>query len=430
MTTHPTPLAVTIDKLRSGEQSVTSYLDDYYSRIAAVESDISAWVDGPKPQSQVDAEAAALEQRYPEPDSRPSLYGVPVGVKDIFHVNGLPTYANSSLPPGELAGPQAAVVDALREAGAVILGKTVTTEFAYFDPGPTRNPHNRAHTPGGSSSGSAAAVAAGMCPLALGTQTVGSVIRPATFCGIVGYKPTRDRIPTDGVIPLSRSVDHVGMFTQDVPGMQRAAAAVVDDWAGESPSDRPTLGVPDGAYLDQATDTGRESFESTVDRLDAAGYELRRAEVFPDIDTINERHNRLVAADAALAHDEWFEQYSDRYASETAALINEGRAVSTEEIAAGRRGRTDLRDELEDHMTDDGIDLWISPGAPGVAPEGIDTTGDPTMNLPWTHSGMPTVAVPTEQVDGLPIGIQCSGRFGADEQVLEWSTEIAAVFAD
>lgn len=428
MTTYSRPLAAASDRLRSGEQSTTNYLDDCYSRIVAVEDEISAWVAGPKPQTQVNSEATALERRYPNPNSRPPLYGIPVGIKDVFHVNGLPTYANSSLPPGELTGPQAVIINRLQEAGALILGKTVTAEFAYFDPGPTRNPHDQSHTPGGSSSGSAAAVAAGMCPLALGTQTVGSIIRPATFCGIIGYKPTHNRIPTDGVIPLSDSVDHIGMFTQDAAGMQRAAAAVVNNWDPESPSERPTLGVPNGAYLNQATDTGQLSFESTIEQLEDAGYELRRTEVFPNIEEINKRHNQLVAAEAALAHSEWFEQYNDRYAMKTVDLIKKGQEITAKEIAIGRRGRGELRNKLEQRMTDHGVDLWISPGAPGTAPEGIDTTGDPIMNLPWTHSGMPTVAIPTEHINGLPIGIQCSGRFGADERTMQWSADIAAVF--
>ncbi len=141
---------------------------------------------------------------------RPPLFGIPIGIKDIFHVNGFSTHAGSRLPPKQLMGEEAKCVSDLKKAGALILGKTVTTEFAYFEPGPTMNPHNPNHTPGGSSSGSAAAVAAGLCPLALGSQTIGSIIRPASFCGVVGYKPSYDRISRDGVIPVSPSLDHIG----------------------------------------------------------------------------------------------------------------------------------------------------------------------------------------------------------------------------
>ncbi|HVZ20435.1 MAG TPA: amidase, partial [Vicinamibacterales bacterium] len=168
-------------------------------------------------------DARALADRYPDAAARPPLFGLFFGVKDIFHVDGWPTRAGSRLPPEILHGPQATSVSRLLAAGALMLGKTVTTEFAYFTPGPTRNPHNVEHTPGGSSSGSAAAVAAGFCDLALGTQTIGSIIRPAAFCGIVGFKPTFGRIPADGLVACAPSLDHVGALTRDVATLTRAA---------------------------------------------------------------------------------------------------------------------------------------------------------------------------------------------------------------
>jgi len=415
--------------LRSGDRPIRASVDRRFDRIAAVESDLRAWVDGPKSREWVQSEAAALAKRYPHPESRPPLYGIPVGVKDIFHVDGLPTRAGSTLPPGELAGRQAAVVTALREAGAVVLGKTVTTEFAHATPGPTRNPHDLAHTPGGSSSGSAAAVAAGMCPLALGTQTVGSILRPATFCGVVGLKPSFGRVPTAGVVPFSASVDHVGLFTRTIAGMALAASVCVDDWHDVSVDDRPVIGVPDGPYLDQASEAGRQCFERDVAALDEAGFALRRVELFSDIDAINERHNRLVTAEAAHAHDEWYERYGERYSDATAELIEDGQTVPAEAVAAGRRGRLTLRNRLDAVMAEHGIDVWLSPGAAGPAPEGIDSTGDPVMNLPWTHAGAPTVAVPTARVDGLPFGVQCAARFDADERLLQWAGGIADVLS-
>ncbi|MDQ3007957.1 MAG: amidase, partial [Chloroflexota bacterium] len=175
-----------------------------------------------------DAETLVLS--YPDLITRPSLFGALVGVKDIFHVEGFVTQAGSRLLSGLLQGTEAKSVTRLKEAGALIFGKTVTTEFAYFFPGPTRNPHNPEHTPGGSSSGSAAAVAAGFCHMALGTQTIGSIIRPAAFCGVVGFKPTYDRISREGVIPLSPSLDHIGFFTSDVETAKHAAAVLIGDW--------------------------------------------------------------------------------------------------------------------------------------------------------------------------------------------------------
>src|SRR6266849_5532010 len=194
--------------------------------------------------------AARLDRAISAAPSGP-LRGVVVGVKDIFHVDGLPTTAGSSLPVGELAGPEAAAVSLLRDAGAVVLGKTVSSEFALFEPGPTRNPRNLAHTPGGSSSGSAAAVAAGHCPLALGSQTIGSVIRPAAFCGVVGYKPSYGRVSTAGSIPLAESFDTVGLLAANVSWVERVAVVLCAWWRGIEVDRPPVLGIPEGPYLEQ-----------------------------------------------------------------------------------------------------------------------------------------------------------------------------------
>ena len=172
----------------------------------------------------------------------------------------------------------------MRGAGAVILGKAVTTEFAYFEPGPTRNPHNLEHTPGGSSSGSAAAVAAGLCQLAMGTQTIGSVIRPAAFCGVVGFKPSLDRIPSQGLVYFSRSIDHVGLFTQDVAGMQLAASVLCRDGKRRPAAGLPVLGVPEGAYLQRAEPDALEMFWQQVALLEAAGVAVRRVPALDDIE--------------------------------------------------------------------------------------------------------------------------------------------------
>jgi Asp-tRNA(Asn)/Glu-tRNA(Gln) amidotransferase A subunit family amidase len=418
--------------LRAGDCTPTTVVADCYDRLDATEPQVEAWVDGPKPRAWVGAEAEALEARHPVPDERPPLFGVPVGVKDIFHVDGLPTRAGSELPPDAVVGEQAAVVDDLRAAGALVMGKTVTTEFAHAAPGPTRNPHDTDHTPGGSSSGSAAAVAAGSCPLALGSQTIGSVIRPATFCGVVGYKPSYDRIPKTGVLPYSDSVDHVGLFARDVAGVALGASVVCDGWrpvdAGQM--ERPTVGVPDGAYLAQATETGVERFERVVDALAAAGYEVTRVAAMDDIAAVNERHEALVSAEAADAHHDRFEAHADSLRAETVALIEGGRDVTAGEVARGRRGRIDLRDRLHDLMADEGVDVWVAPGARDTAPEGIDDTGDPVMNLPWTHAGVPTVALPAGTADGLPFGVQFASAFGTDERLLAWGDGLAAAVAD
>ena len=422
----PAPLAGTADALRSGDRTATEHVEATLERVGEVDPELRAMVEEPRRADRLGAAATGLEERHPDPDERPPLYGVPVGVKDIFGVSELPTRAGSSLPPGTLAGPQADVVAALRDAGALVLGKTVTTEFAYMEPGPTRNPHDLAHTPGGSSSGSAAAVAAGLCPLALGTQTVGSTIRPAAFCGIVGFKPSFGRIDRGGLLLVSASADHVGLFTQDVAGMELAASVCVDGWETDVPSDRPVLGVPDGAYVEQASEAGRAGFERAVQRLAGAGFETRYESAFDDIEGVNTRHRTLVSAEMALEHHEWFERHEDRYAEATAGTIRDGREVNAEALAAARASQRTLRERLTERMDETGVDAWVCPAAPGPALEGIDDTGDPVMNAPWTHAGMPALSLPAGTADGLPLGLQVVGRFGADERLLGYARELAA----
>jgi len=422
-------LAALAAALRAGRRDPTEVVADRYDRIEAVDGRVGAWVDGAKPRAWTAAEAAALGERHPDPADRPPLFGVPVGVKDIVHVDGLPTKAGSALPPGELVGDQATVVDDLRAAGALVLGKTVTTEFAHAAPGPTRNPHDTAHTPGGSSSGSAAAVAAGMCPLALGSQTIGSVVRPASFCGVVGLKPTYGRIPTDGVFPYSPAVDTLGLFTRDVAGAALGASVTCGDWRPASPDGPPVVGVPDDAYLAQASETGLERFDRAVAALDDAGYEVRRTTVFDDIAAVNDRHHDLIGGEAADEHHDRYERHADRLAPQTRALVEDGREVTAGAVARGRRSRVALRDRLHDLMDDEGVDVWVAPGAPDTAPEGIESTGDPVMNLPWTHAGVPVLALPAGLAEGLPYGVQFAGRFGADERLLAWGEDLADAVA-
>ena len=217
-------LAADANALRRGEAKPSDLIDRLQQRFERVNSAIDAFLPEAIRFERLRRDAAALEARFPDPAGRPPLYGALLGVKDIFHVDGFSTRAGTRVPPEHFAGDEAAVVTQLKRAGALIVGKTVTTEFAYFEPGPTRNPQNPAHSPGGSSSGSAAAIAAGLAHISLGTQTVGSVIRPAAYCGIVGFKPSYDRVPTAGLVTFSPSADHVGFFTVDITSICRPSA--------------------------------------------------------------------------------------------------------------------------------------------------------------------------------------------------------------
>lgn len=345
------------------------------------------------------------------------LSGVPVGVKDLFHVDGLATTAGSRLPPAELAGPEAAAVSLLRAAGAVVLAKTVTTEFALFAPGPTRNPRNPGHTPGGSSSGSAAAVATGFCPLALGTQTCGSVIRPAAYCGVVGFKPSYGRMPTGGVLLVAESFDTLGLFATDLAWVERAAPVLCSWWRPVGPLGPPVLARPDGPYLDQAT----EEALGVLDGPDAAPVPL-----FTDIGRINADHHRLMRFELARHHARWYPRLAGCYHPSTVAAIRDGLAVDPAEAARIRRGRLELRARIHAAMDAAGADLWVCPAASGSAPEGLASTGDPNLQLPWTHAGLPAVTLPwTMAANGLPLGLQLVGRFMDDERLLAWAAQLA-----
>ncbi len=420
------PLEDTAEALRSGRLDVLRFVDQMCERVDAYDTAIEALLPEPGRRTRLLQEAAALQERFPDPASRPPLYGILFGVKDILYVDGFATRAGSRLPAQIFAGQEASCVTRLRAAGALVLGKTVATEFAYFEPGPTRNPYNLAHTPGGSSSGSAAAVAAGFCPLALGTQTIGSIIRPAAFCGIVGFKASYGRIAADGLIPCAASLDTLGFFTQDVEGAAHIASLLCNDWRPATSKRLPVLGVPDGPYLAKASAEGLAAFAQHVTLLEKAGYEVRHVAAMAAIEDIILHHRQILAAEMASVHARWFAEHASLYRPRTAALIRQGQSVSAAQLALARAGRTALRGELEGLMRARAIDLWISPAAPGPAPEGLGMTGDPVMNLPWTHAGLPALALPAAYAaNGLPLGLQVVGAFRADEQVLAWAQPLA-----
>jgi Asp-tRNA(Asn)/Glu-tRNA(Gln) amidotransferase A subunit family amidase len=395
------------------------------------DAQVRAFLDEPARFDRLRQESEALLRRFPAPEQRPPLFGVAVGVKDIFHVDGFSTRAGSRLPPEVLAGPQAECVGQLLQAGALILGKTVTTEFAYFAPGPTRNPRHLEHTPGGSSSGSAAAVAAGLAPLAIGTQTIGSVIRPAAFCGVVGFKPTYGRVSTAGVIPLAPSLDHIGWFGADVAGAEAAAEVLCRDWKPATADRRPRLGVPDGPYLDRAGESARVALEYAAEALGRAGYLVRRVPLMPDFEDIAHRHQTILAAEAARVHAAWFGAHAAAYHPRTSELLVRGQAVDDDRLRDALAEQGKFRLTLLETMDGQGIDVWISPSAVGPAPRGLDSTGDPIMNLPWTQAGMPALTVPYSYGDqGLPLGLQLVARAGADESLLAWGIGVERLLGE
>ena len=383
----------------------------WQERFAVLEPEVRAFVDEPGRFARVRREAGELANSYPDADARPPLFGLLLGVKDIFHIEGFPTRAGSKSAgrgPRRRRGssgrrsPDGGRAPR-REDGHHRVRLLLTRTDAQSGGTGARTEC----TPGGSSSGSAAAVAAGLCDVALGTQTIGSVGRPAAFCGVVGYKPSYDRISRQGLIALAPSVDHVGLFARDVDTIERAAAVVVDGWrssaavAGPGPgavgqrspagsARQHRLAVPRGPYLDLfLSPEGREHFELCVKKLKDSGWGVDDLAVMPDFEAIVDRHRLLVAAECAEVHADWFARFESLYAPKTAELIRRGQTVSDSDVGAARAGRLVLRTQLERALDSRGFSFFISPPALGPAPAGLESTGDPVMNLPWSHSGCP-----------------------------------------
>jgi Asp-tRNA(Asn)/Glu-tRNA(Gln) amidotransferase A subunit family amidase len=403
--------------LVSGDIAAKQLIREACDRVDLIEPRLRALVAEPDRERRLLAEAERHD---------PSLQPFLVGIKDIVNVAGLPTKAGSTLPSELFAGPEASVVSRLRTAGAIVLGKTTTTEFAFSQPAPTTNPHNEHHTPGGSSSGSAAAVAAGYVPLAIGTQTVDSIVTPAAYCGVVGYKPSYGRIPIDGVLPFSQAMDHVGFLASDLTTIEFAAGIVCSDWRGTIEPELPAIGLPAPAYFESVEPAAIAIFDRTVAALSAAGCRVLQTDRLADIAEIGRRHRRLIASQFATVHREWYSDYGDRYRPKSEALFAEGAALGPDVVEEGLKGSTHLRTDLEQTMDELGIDIWISPATTGPAPRGLETIGDPIMAMPWTHAHLPVVCLPTGTTpSGLPLGIQLVGRLGADEELLDFARAVA-----
>ena len=398
-------------------------LTDSLERLEAGDRDVHAFVSEPLRRVRVLRDAEMISKRFDGAGS-PDLLGVLVGVKDTINADGIPTRAGSDLPSSLFEGPEATIVRRLRDAGALIAGKTTTTEFAFSEPAGTRNPRNLEHTPGGSSSGSAAAVAADLVPVALGTQTVDSIITPAAYCGVVGFKPTHQRMPLDGVIPFSPSMDSGGLFTTDLSAARIVASVVCDSWRDTTLASEPVLGIPAAEYVQKAGVQAYDGFEAAIGYLRTNGFATVETSALSDIEAIAATHRRLIAAEFARVHADWYSQYSDRYRPRTASLFAEGAALGYTAIIEGQHSADELRRTLEDIMEIEGITAWASPSATGVAPVGLDYIGDPIMGLPWTHAHLPVVSLPIPHLGRLPLGIQFTGRTGQDEELLDLAQRV------
>jgi aspartyl-tRNA(Asn)/glutamyl-tRNA(Gln) amidotransferase subunit A len=393
--------------IRARSLSSELYAAALFGRMDAVESQIHAW-------KTVDRELVLREARRCDAEAakgtfRGPLHGVPIGVKDIFYTEGLRTTMGSELYGDFVPGFDARAVRRLKEAGAIVLGKTVTTVFAYFDPGPTRNPWNLDHTPGGSSSGSAAAVASRMCAAAIGSQTLGSVGRPAAFNGVASLVPTQERISRKGVFPLAWSLDHVGIFARSVADIDLMLECMT-----ESPLQRPQcqppfrIGVVRDFFYEHATEETRSLNDGLARKLAAAGFEVREVKLPGIFETAYPMLKTILRVEAASVHERLFTQRPETYGEKLRAVIETGMLVDAMQYMRARRLRRMYQAamaRLFDHC-----DVLMTPAACGTAPKGITATGDPIMNLPWTLADFPIVTLPYEQgAGGLPVGVQLSG---------------------
>jgi Asp-tRNA(Asn)/Glu-tRNA(Gln) amidotransferase A subunit family amidase len=390
-------------------------------RVAEREGEVRAFVT-------LDPDAALAQARALDAGPlRGPLHGLPLGVKDLFDTVDLPTSYGSAIYAGHHPSADAAAVAMCREAGAVVLGKTVTTEFAYFHPGPTRNPRNTAHTPGGSSSGSAAAVADTMLPLALGTQTAGSIIRPAAYCGVVGYKPSWGRVPRAGVKSLSEALDTVGGFGRSVRDVALLGAVLTGDERLREGLDgaAPRIGLcrtPEWSQVDDET-VNAWSLASTTLAPHAAAME--------DVDLPAEllgmvaMHKAVMAFEMARSLSYERLKHRDALSDRLCQILDEGLAITGAEHAADLSRAAAAQRRID--VLFDRFDVLLAPSAAGEAPLGTGATGDPLFCRGWTLLGLPCVHLPFAQGrHGLPVGLQLVGRWGEDHRLLgaaQWALD-------
>ncbi len=356
------------------------------------------------------------------------LAGVVLGVKDVIDVAGMPTTHGSPAFAGNIAAADAESVARLRAAGAVVLGKTVTAEFATYHPGPTTNPRNPAHTPGGSSSGSAAVVADGQADLALGTQTAGSIIRPASFCGTFGYKPTFGRYPLGGVLETAPSLDTLGLFGRDLAVIAAADAVLSGEDAVPSASASLTVGLCRSPAWDAASAEMQAAFLAFGESLRAAGHVVLDRDLPAPFEGLIAAQQLIHRREAWMVMGHIRRDHADHVSPAFIAMIDAGAAESEADYQAALGVQRECKVLAGEVFA--GADLLLVPGAPGAAPEGLSATGDPVFQRIWTALGAPCFGFPAAwRADGLPLGLQVIGAPGTDRQLLSNARAIAALAA-
>jgi aspartyl-tRNA(Asn)/glutamyl-tRNA(Gln) amidotransferase subunit A len=432
------------DMISRGQLTPSALLDQCLANIDRYEQRVHALVfvdrDGAK------AEAARLTDEAQRGQFRGRLHGIPIGIKDIFDVFDWPTAAGSKLWANAVARKDATVVERLRLAGAVFLGKTVTTQYASFDPPPTRNPWNLERTPGGSSSGSAAALACGMCLGALGSQTGGSITRPASYCGVTGIKPSYGLVSCTGVVPLAQSMDHPGPLARCVRDLAILLQTIagpdgldsecrfqpIPDYVAalDEPGEAPTLGRVRGLFHDRAEPVMRDMMDRVCETLREHGVGIADVALPAGFSDVIARHRTVMAVEAAQFHESRLWKHPDDYAPNISSLLREGLATTAPEYARTKEHQRQLTADMSYCFQD--LDALICPATTGPAPDSR-TTGDPAFNSPWSYTGLPTVSFPVAWTpDGLPLCVQLIGFWGHEAELLQtaaWCEERLGVEA-
>jgi Asp-tRNA(Asn)/Glu-tRNA(Gln) amidotransferase A subunit family amidase len=408
--------------IEAGELTPAEVVELCADAIAKRESEVGAFVT-------LDLEGARKTAQQPGLKDKP-LRGLPVALKDIFDTADMPTEYGSPIYAGHRPKVDASLVALIRRSGGTLIGKTVTTEFAHLDPGKTRNPHNLAHTPGGSSSGSAAGVAAGFFPIATGTQTGGSVIRPASYCGVAGFKPSYRLFPTIGMKCVSWHLDTAGLFAASVADVAFAAAAISDRDLrvdGKTPAS-PRIGVLRHQPWPAASDDMVATIDHVARAAAAANARVRDIKLAPVLASAFRAHGTIQAYEAARSLASEHERAQDKLAKGVLELVESGFAIRAEAYDDARGVASQARRALLEAMAD--VDVILSPSAPGAAPKGLGSTGSSTFNRLWTLMGTPCVNVPgLADPSGMPLGVQVIGRFGSDRATLEAALFIEALVA-
>ena len=381
------------------ERALQASLD----HIKAMDPSIHAWVQ-------------VLPQR---PTGEGMLSEIPFGAKDIMETRGLSTEYGSPIYKGRVGTADAAIVRELRQRGAILLGKTHTTSFAYRTPAPTRNPRNLEHTPGGSSSGSAAAVAAGMVPVALGTQTLGSVLRPASYCGVTGFKASYGLLPMEGVLPFARSLDTLGFFTHTPVDMLALWEAM-----GHSPgrTEGFALGAPEP--IPDVEPAMAAAFQNALDVLRRAGVSIRSIDIAGMLTDLHAAALTVEFYEGARFHAQRFQEHGDRLVH-LADLVREGLKIPVEKYDEAKRSIGECKTKVAEMYK--ATPVILVPAATGPAPLGLALTGDARMNSPWTALGTPAITIPMQVGNALPLGLQLTADHGQDARVIQTAVRLHSI---